>query len=123
MRATQDMDIWVEPSNENKIHFCQVLLDIGYTEDEVSDIKSQDFTSHFMCKIWLENNMSVDCLTYVHKDIDFSLAYKEKNSFFLTEKVEVKVVNYEFLKDMKTRSKRYKDLEDISKLEEIKRIK
>ncbi len=124
VRATQDLDIWIAPTNENKLVFCAVLIDIGYTEAEIVDIKQQDFTQHFMCKVWLENNMSVDCLTYVHKDIDFFLAQKEMRTFFLVENVQVNVVSYEFLKDMKTRAKRFKDLEDISKLEEIRsRIK
>ncbi len=34
IRNTQDMDIWLAPTNENSDLFYKVLLDLGYTEEE-----------------------------------------------------------------------------------------
>lgn len=121
IRATHDLDVWLAPDNHNKENFGQVLLDIGYTAEEIKDILMQDFTQHFMCKVWLNNNLSVDCLTIVHRDLSFDEANDTKESFLLNGNIEVSVVSYEFLKDMKTRSNRLKDLDDVSKLEEIRK--
>ncbi|WP_394992717.1 hypothetical protein [Emticicia sp.] len=123
VRATQDMDIWLAPDNENKLKFCQFLIDIGYTTEEIQDIKDQNFETYFVGTVWLSEGLSVDCLTIVHKDISFEEAYLEKETFEISNGNMANIVSYEFLKDMKTRSNRYKDLEDIAKLEEIKSIR
>ena len=46
-RNTHDMDIWLAPTNQNRDQFYNVLLDLGYTEEEISDFKEEDFTTFF----------------------------------------------------------------------------
>lgn len=64
--------------------------------------------------------MKLPFLTIVHKDLDFVKSFKESTSFMLTDDVKVFIVSYNYLKEMKLRSSRIKDLQDINKLEEIK---
>jgi hypothetical protein len=45
IRNTQDMDIWLAPTNQNRDLFYNVLLDLGYTDDEIVDYKNEDFTT------------------------------------------------------------------------------
>ena len=42
IRNTLDMDIWLAPTNENRDLFYNVLIDIGYTKEEISDYKNKD---------------------------------------------------------------------------------
>jgi hypothetical protein len=37
IRNTQDMDIWLAPTNQNRNLFCNVLIDLGYTQEELTD--------------------------------------------------------------------------------------
>ena len=123
VRATQDLDIWIAPTNENKLPFCQTLIDVGYTEEEIEDIKNQDFTRYFMCTVWLDRGISVDCLTIMHKSLSFDEAEIQMITFEIKNNIKVKIVSYEFLREMKIRANRYKDLEDIKKLDEIMALK
>lgn len=50
-RATQDLDIWIAPTNENKKCFFNTMPCMGYTESEYDHLKNEDFTSYFMCSI------------------------------------------------------------------------
>jgi hypothetical protein len=47
-RHTQDVDIWIEPSESSKNKFIQTLLDIGYSNEEISQGTNYDvrFTNY-----------------------------------------------------------------------------
>ena len=57
-------------TNENRDLFYNVLIDIGYTKEEISDYKNEDFTTFFKCEIGEMPN-TIDCLTVVHPNINF----------------------------------------------------
>lgn len=50
-RFTEDMDIWIAPTNENKVSFLNVLKCMGYPDDEINRISDEDFTTYFMCTL------------------------------------------------------------------------
>lgn len=52
-RMTEDMDIWVAPTEENKTCFFNTLLCMGYFETEFNNIKDEDFTTYFMCTLYI----------------------------------------------------------------------
>jgi hypothetical protein len=118
-RATEDMDIWIAPTEENKICFFNTMLCMGYSENEFADIKEEDFTTYFMCTLGARPHV-IDILTIVHKNILFDEAEKEIIIHSIGNGIQMKLVPYSFLKDMKTRSRREKDLWDIAKLEELR---
>lgn len=121
-RVTEDMDIWVAPTNENKICFFNTLLCMGYTENEMADIKKEDFTSYFMITLGARPHV-IDILTIVHRDISFDDAEKEIIIHQAEEDIELRLVSYDFLKDIKLRSRRDKDLWDVARLEELRNLK
>ena len=65
----------------------------------------------------------IDVLTIVHKAISFDEAEKEQNIFEIEPGISMKIVPYEFLKDMKLRSRRDKDMWDIARLEELRNFR
>ncbi|MFI5186729.1 MAG: hypothetical protein ACHQF0_08400 [Chitinophagales bacterium] len=121
-RVTEDLDIWIAPTNENKFSFLSTLLCMGYSENEISYIKEEDFTSYFMITIGARPHV-IDLLTIVHKNIVFDSAEKEMVIHSIGEGVELKIVSYDFLKDIKLRSSRPKDQWDIARLEELRNLK
>ncbi|MBX9784058.1 MAG: hypothetical protein K2X48_12285 [Chitinophagaceae bacterium] len=118
-RVTEDMDIWIAPTVENKTAFINTLLCMGYTDSEIDDIRNEDFTTYFMCSLGARPHV-IDVLTIVHKNISFDAAERELEIHFTEEGVEIKMVSYDFLKDIKLRSGRPKDIGDITMLEKLR---
>jgi hypothetical protein len=120
IRNTPDMDIWLAPTNENRDVFYNVLLDLGYTEEEVSDYKKEDFTTFFKCTIG-EMPHTIDCLTFVHPSINFAEAEKVMIKHEIGNNLILNVVDYDFLRNMKILTHREKDWYDVARLDEFKK--
>mgnify|MGYP003423033679 FL=1 len=118
-RATQDMDIWIAPTNENKVCFLNTLRCMNYSDQEIAIIKNEDFTTYFVCSLGSPPHV-IDILTIVHHHVDFDDAEKEVVVHSVGKDISLKLVPYSFLKDIKLRSKREKDLWDIARLEELR---
>jgi hypothetical protein len=121
-RNTQDMDIWLAPTNQNRDQFYNVLLDLKYTEEEIADLKAEDFTSIFKCSIGEMPN-TIDCLTIVHPNISFDEAEQAMIKHDIGNGLILNVVDYDFLRRMKILTHREKDWYDVSRLDELKRKK
>lgn len=121
-RNTKDMDVWIEPTNENKLLFIKTLLCMKYSEREVATLYEEDFTQPFMGTFGSDGS-DIDVLTIVHHAISYYEAEKIKNVFEILPDLFMNLVPYEFLKDMKIRSHRDKDLWDISQLEKLRNSK
>ena len=120
IRNTQEMDIWLAPTNENRDLFYNVLLDVGYVEEEISDYRNEDFTTFFKCSIGELPN-AIDCLTFVHPSISFEDAEKEMIRYNVGNDLFLNVVDYNFLRKMKILTHRDKDWADVAKLDKIHR--
>jgi hypothetical protein len=120
-RTTEDLDIWIAPTNENRTCFLQTLHCMGYNENETDYIKNEDFSSYFMCSLGDRPHV-IDVLTIVHKSISFDEAENKMLVHKTAEEHEIRMVPYDFLKDMKLRSSRDKDLWDIARLEELRNL-
>jgi hypothetical protein len=121
-RATDDMDIWIAPTDENKIYFLNTLRCMGYSESETDAIKEEDFTTYLMCSLGSRPNL-IDVLTIVDKNISFDEAEKNSIVHSIAPEIMLRLVPYNFLKEIKLRSTRQKDLYDIARLEEIRNKK
>ena len=121
-RSTEDLDIWIAPTNENKKCFFNTMLCMGYTESEFDDIKDEDFTTYFVCTLGAMPNV-IDVLTILHHKLNFDEAEKNMTIHKVNDTVELKLVSYDVLIETKLRSHRPKDLEDISKLEQLRNKK
>jgi hypothetical protein len=119
-RTTHDMDIWLAPTNENRDLFYKVLLDLGYTDEEIEALKTEDFTSIFKCTIG-EMPDTIDCLTIVHPNINFDEAEKVMITHDIGNGLLLNVVNYDFLRNMKILTHREKDWYDVARLDEFKK--
>jgi hypothetical protein len=118
-RNTQYLDIWLAPTNENKFAFINTLLCMGYSNSEVEPLKEEDFTQPFIANIG-NPDAPMDFLTVVHHLISFDKAENEKNVFSLNQEIEVSLVSYNFLIEMKLKAMRPKDFFDIEQLNKLK---
>lgn len=120
-RMTEDMDIWIAPTNENKTCFLNTLHCMGYTESETDYIKDEDFSTYFICSLGARPHV-IDILTIINKNISFDEAEKRIVMHKISPEYDIRMVPYEFLKDMKLLSGRDKDLCDIARLEELRNL-
>ncbi len=118
-RNTSDMDVWIAPTNENRQSFINTLLCMQYSENEVAPIYQEDFTVPFVGNIG-GSESRIDILTVVHHDISYEEAEKSKSTFEITPGIFMHLVPYDFLKNIKLRAGRPKDLWDIARLEELR---
>jgi hypothetical protein len=118
-RMTQDLDVWIAPTNENRNCFLNSMLCMGYNENEIEDIKNEDFTTYFMCTLGARPNV-IDVLTILHHSLNFDEAEKNMSVHILNDDLELRLVSYDALKETKLHSRRPKDLWDISQLEKLR---
>ena len=52
---TEDLDIWIAPTNENKEYFYEYTSCMNYSEEEVTPLYKEDFTHPFKATIGSEN--------------------------------------------------------------------
>lgn len=118
-RFTEDMDIWIAPTNENKACFLNTLKCMKYPEDEIALISEEDFSTYFICTLGVRPNV-IDILTIIHKNVDFDKAEEEVVMHKMENGTILKFIPYSFLKELKLLSRRGKDLSDVARLDELK---
>jgi len=92
---------------------------MNYSEAKVGPLYQEDFTQPFIGSFGTEAN-DIDIVTIVHHAISCHEAEKNKNVFEILPGLFMNLVPYDFLIDMKLRSRRDKDLWDISQLEKLR---
>jgi hypothetical protein len=118
-RHTDDMDIWIAATNENKTAFLKTLKCMQYADDEIKQIENEDFTTYFMCSLGIRPDV-IDVITIINKNISFDEAEKGVIKHSINDDLKINLIPYEFLKEVKLRSSRQKDLYDIARLEELR---
>ena len=121
-RNTQDLDVWIAPTAENKKAFINTMLCMNYSPSEVTIFNDEDFTQPFKADIGTVD-ADIDIMTHVHHLINFDEAEKEKAIFFIDEDLSMNFVSYDFLIQTKLKAARPKDLWDIEQLEKIRKNK
>lgn len=74
-RNTDDMDVWLAPTNEKRQVFINTLLCMNYSENEVAPLYNEDFTTYFVGNLG-SGDARIDVLTIVHHAISFDEAEK-----------------------------------------------
>ena len=121
-RNTQDLDVWIAPTAENKKAFINTMLCMNYSPAEVAIFNNEDFTLPFKADIGTVD-ADIDIMTHVHHLINFDEAENEKNIFFIDQDLSMNFVSYNFLIQTKLKAARPKDLWDIEQLEKIRKNK
>ena len=119
-RSTGDMDLWIEPSNDNKLKLIDVLIEFEFDINGIEHIKKLDFTKHLAFHFW-EEPERVDCLTKI-SNIDFNEAFNQKVIADI-EGILVPIIQYKHLILSKLSTDRLKDKADVEELQKVNRYK
>jgi len=116
VRTTGDMDIWIQPTNENKKKLLGVLAKMDFDAESIVMLDRLDFTEVVVFHIGMEPER-IDFLSKV-QGLDFESAFAQK--------VTLRIDNYEIpflrLDDLivsKLFANRLKDQADVENLKKI----
>lgn len=114
-RATGDLDLWISPRSSNLIKIEDALNRIGFEfgAEAQQELVNENIVSFEEdgCIIELIPRMNIS------REVSFDQA-KSRSQSREVEGIEVRVIGLADLKDEKAKSGRYKDLDDLSKLDE-----
>ena len=116
VRFTQDADIWLEPTNENRDRFIQALLDVGYDEELVQSMREADFTQPLVIGI---HDIPMDVMTSVHYRLDYQACRKRAKAFTAKGGQIIYFLHINDLRETKILARRTKYLNDVLMIDEI----
>lgn len=115
-RVTEDLDVWINPGQENLIHFKDAVIQLGFPPE----IQLQNFVTGESIMLRLSDNaFRVDLLTKLNIKKNFSEAFKDSESVTMPYG-NIFFLGYTDLIDEKLRAKRPKDLLDVEQLRIIR---
>jgi predicted nucleotidyltransferase len=119
-RTTGDMDLWLEPTNENKLLFINALRDLNFEDEALEHIQSLDFREPQVL-MFGEQPQRIDFLTKINQ-VTFDEAFDNQLSTEF-EGLQLPVINLRELILSKINTGRPKDAADIDELQRIARNK
>lgn len=119
-RTTGDMDLWLNPTNENKIKLHDALKDVGFYDEDLNYFLTLDFTKHLVFSIGSEPQ-KVDFITIIN-NIEYSAADAHK-IIYEFEGIAIPVIHLNDLVLSKINTGRLKDKADIEELQKIQKYK
>jgi len=120
-RSTADMDIWIKPSEENKIHLLKSLEIAGIDNENLNKLYKLDFTGPLVFSIG-EEPYKIDFLTKV-MGVEWEEAVQKVNYLQLNE-VRIPVIYYHHLvitKMLADREVAQKDLVNLQRINSFRK--
>lgn len=114
-RYTQDADVWIRPTNENKEKLINTLLALGYDEYELARLKEVNFCNAQHIRL----AGPIDVLTVVHFRIEYDSCRSRANEFVTKEGIKIYFIHINDLREVKILARRPKDLQDVIMIDEL----
>lgn len=119
-RGTGDIDLWIEPTNENKNKITNALKLLNIDEEIINLIKSFDFTKPIVFSDG-EVPFKIDFMTYV-SHVNFNEAWSQKVETEI-DTISISFINLNHLVVSKFNTGRLKDKADIEELQKIQKYR
>jgi len=117
-RATGDMDIWLRPTNENKLKLIEVFKKFDFDPEGINTIAEKDFREVVIFHIGKEPER-IDFLSKV-QGLNFEDAFKQRQSLMVKDH-EVSFLHLDDLIASKLLANRLKDQADVEQLMKVRR--
>ena len=91
---------------------------MNYSESDIEPIYEKDFTQPFFTTTG--GNSAIDFLTVIHFSISYDEAESKKEIYEVVPDIFINVTPYDFLINMKLKTRRDKDLWDVARLNELR---
>lgn len=114
-RYTQDADVWIRPTNDNRERFIKTLLALEYDEYEISRIAEIDFRQAQHIKLM----GPIDVMTIVHLRMEYDACRLRARDFITEQGITIHFVHINDLRELKILARRPKDLYDVIMIDEL----
>ena len=118
-RATNDVDIWIKPTNENGQRLIDVLLCMGYDSEDLGRLTQMDFTESQVFGL----NNELDILTHVHKKFDFEELYDRSRKIINHNDATIHFLHLNDLRELKVLARRPQDLRDVIMIDDFLKLR
>ncbi len=115
-RTTGDMDLWLQPMNENKEKVIKALAGVGFASNDLNELSKLDFSKPIVFSIGNPPE-KIDFMTLINQ-VSFDEAYRNRTSIPL-EGLQIPVINLKELILSKINTGRAKDAADVEELQKI----
>ncbi len=116
VRFTQDADVWMQPTNENRDRFLQIMLDLGYEEFDLVALRAADFTQPQIVRI---SEGPIDVLTQVHHRLNYDECRNRAKLWTSEAGNKAYFLDINDLRETKILARRPKDLYDVLRIDEL----
>jgi hypothetical protein len=116
IRTTGDLDIWINPSPENKLRLLEVLSKLQFDPAGIEIVRNMDFTNVVVFHIGVEPER-IDFLTQI-AGVDFAKA-QDRQEYFSYQNYRIPYLHIDDLIVNKLRSGRLQDVADVDALQKI----
>ena len=114
-RTTSNLNLWIANDKSNLKHLKSAISILGFdfSDAAMDEIREEKIVS------FAEGDCVVELLSRINISHETSFEEaSERSEIRILNKVKFNLISFEDLKKGKAKSKRYKDLDDLSKLEE-----
>lgn len=115
-RTTGDMDLWLQPMNENKEKVIKALANVGFASNDLIELSKLDFSKHTVFSIG-DPPAKIDFITRINQ-VSFDEANRNKTTIPF-EGLQIPVINLRELILSKINTGRAKDAADVEELQKI----
>ena len=117
IRATNDLDLWIDIEQNNLQRIVDAFISMGYNETDSKNAINA-VLSNKNISLYDEENNKIDIMQLYSTMLSFSEAYSRKYEFSMDD-LKIQVIGYHDLIDTKIKAGRGKDWEDVRQLQVI----
>ena len=117
VRTTGDLDIWLQPYNENKEKLINLLQHLDFNQESIDRVRKADFTKALALHIGSPPER-IDFMTQI-SGVKFEDAVRDQ-SYITDGDLRIPVISYKHLITNKMLSPRLKDRADVEELSKIR---
>jgi predicted nucleotidyltransferase len=119
-RTTADMDVWIQPKNENKKLLLRALAELDFDHEGIATIDTWNFEKPQLFSIF-EQPLQTEFMTHIS-----GVQYEEAKALMIRADIDgitIPVIHFNNLIQNKKASGRPKDIADVEQLERIRLLK
>ncbi|WP_353717445.1 hypothetical protein [Dyadobacter sp. 676] len=117
-RSTNDVDIWINPTQENGERLIAVFKCMDLDESEIFKLEQLDFTQPQVFGF----NGELDIVTRIHRNFDFNEVFGRSRSFVNKEGSLIYFLDLNDLRELKVLARRPQDLRDVVMIDDFLKL-
>ncbi|PSL25633.1 DUF6036 family nucleotidyltransferase [Dyadobacter jiangsuensis] len=114
-RATNDVDIWINPTHKNGRRLIEVFRCMDLDESEIFKLEQLDFTQPQVFGF----NGELDIVTKIHRNFNFQEVFDRSRSFVNAQGSTIYFLHLNDLRELKVLARRPQDLRDVVMIDDF----